>query len=227
MKLTELENKGELSITPAGLTKVNFQGSQTYVITPGTGYQIADVIVDGQSVGSVATYTFSNVTCRHTIEAKFAPTPPPPEEKEEAKPKPKPWERTDIGYYEETNTGFTTLFYSRFFRRPPDQAGLDSWVAWLESGAITGAELVIGFIFGEECQARISDYTSADFITFLYRVLFDREPEDYGFNAWLSRMNAGMTKEEVVDRFVHGEEFVNLCNTFGIMPYEGYIGTEE
>jgi parallel beta-helix repeat protein len=152
-------------------------------------------------------------------------TSPPAEE--EAKPEAKPWERTDIGYYKKTDTGFTTLFYSRFFRRSPDQAGLDSWVAWIESGAVTGADLVNGFIFGEECQARISDYTSEEFITFLYRVLFDRAPEDYGYNAWLDRMAAGMTREEVVDRFVHGEEFVNLCILFGIMPYEDYIGTEE
>jgi len=160
--------------------------------------------------------------------------PQPPVEEEEAKPKPKkekpkpkPWERTDIGFCEKTDTGFTTLFYSRFFRRPPDQAGLDSWVTWLESGAITGADLVKGFIFGEECQARISDYTDEEFITFLYRVLFNRAPEDYGFNAWLARMNAGMTREEVVDGFTHSEEFINLCKEFGIMPYEGYISTTE
>ena len=91
-----------------------------------------------------------------------APPIPPAEEEEEKveKPKPKPWERTDTGYYDKTDTGFTTMFYSRFFRRPPDQAGLDAWTAGLESGAVTGADLVNGFIFGEECQARISDYTS-------------------------------------------------------------------
>lgn len=169
----------------------------------------------------------------------YVPPPPVEAEEEEAKPepekekpkpekpKPKPWERTDIGYYEKTDTGFSTMFYSRFFRRPPDQAGLDAWTARLESGAITGAELVHGFIFGEECQARISDYTSEEFITFLYKTLFTRAPEDYGFDAWLARMSAGMTREEVVYGFTHSEEFVNLCILFGIIPYEGYISTEE
>jgi hypothetical protein len=40
-------------------------------------------------------------------------------------------------------------------------------------------------------------------------------------------MNAGMTREEVVDGFTHSEEFVNICNAFGFIPYEGYVSTEE
>ncbi len=47
-------------------------GSKTYTITPQAGYKIADVLVDGVSVGVVATYTFSSVTTNHKIEAKFA-----------------------------------------------------------------------------------------------------------------------------------------------------------
>ncbi|MEA2016390.1 MAG: DUF4214 domain-containing protein [Actinomycetota bacterium] len=132
-----------------------------------------------------------------------------------------------LSSYENTNSGFTTLFYNRLLLRAPEQEGLDAWIAGLESGAITGADVVERFIFGEECQTRISDYTNEEFITFLYKALFNREPGTDGYNAWLTRMSAGMTKEEVVDRFVHGEEFVNLCNTFGITPYEGYVDTSE
>ena len=58
------------------------------------------------------------------------------------------------------------------------------------------------FIFKIEAQERISDYTNEEFITFLYRALFNREPGEYGFNSWLSRMAAGMTREEAVDGFL-------------------------
>ena len=34
-------------------TNVNYGGSQTFTITPQTGYHITDVIVDGASVGAV------------------------------------------------------------------------------------------------------------------------------------------------------------------------------
>jgi len=60
------------SITPSGTVTVNHGENKTFTITPNTGYHIADVLVDGASVGAVATYTFSNVTANHTISASFA-----------------------------------------------------------------------------------------------------------------------------------------------------------
>lgn len=43
----------------------------TYAITPDYGYMIKDVIVDGESQGNVSSYTFTNVSKDHTIEAVF------------------------------------------------------------------------------------------------------------------------------------------------------------
>lgn len=61
------------SIAPSGAVTVNHGANQTFTITPDPGYHIADVLVDGSSVGAVPTYTFTNVTADHTIEAIFAP----------------------------------------------------------------------------------------------------------------------------------------------------------
>ena len=45
----------------------------TFTITPNSGYEIANVIVDGQSIGAVASYTFENVTANGlSIYATFA-----------------------------------------------------------------------------------------------------------------------------------------------------------
>lgn len=41
-------------------------------ITPDPCYNIADVLVDGSSVGAVTSYTFNNVTANYTITATFA-----------------------------------------------------------------------------------------------------------------------------------------------------------
>ena len=60
------------SITPSGIATLNYGTSQLYTITPTAGYSIADVKVDGVSVGAVATYTFATVTANHTIAASFA-----------------------------------------------------------------------------------------------------------------------------------------------------------
>jgi FtsP/CotA-like multicopper oxidase with cupredoxin domain len=47
--------------------------SGTFDVTADAGFTIADVLVDGVSVGAVSSYTFSNVVSDHTIWALFAP----------------------------------------------------------------------------------------------------------------------------------------------------------
>jgi hypothetical protein len=62
------------TIAPLGVTTVNYGSGQTYSITPNTGYHIADVLVDGGSVGAVGSYTFTNVTGNRTIRVDFSNT---------------------------------------------------------------------------------------------------------------------------------------------------------
>ena len=62
------------SITPNGDVSVKEGASQTFAITADNGYEIADVLVDGSSVGAVESYTFSDVKANHTISASFSKT---------------------------------------------------------------------------------------------------------------------------------------------------------
>jgi hypothetical protein len=60
------------TITPSGSISVNYGGSQAFTITPVSGYHITAVLVDGVTVGTSGTYTFSNIATAHTISATFA-----------------------------------------------------------------------------------------------------------------------------------------------------------
>ena len=60
-------------ISPDGRVRVSRGSDKTFRITPDAGYEIADVLVDGESVGAVDKYTFESVRKAHTIEALFAP----------------------------------------------------------------------------------------------------------------------------------------------------------
>jgi beta-glucanase (GH16 family) len=63
------------AIAPAGAVAVAQGASQTFAITPAAGQKIADVLVDGQSAGPVASYTFTAVQAAHSIAASFSAIP--------------------------------------------------------------------------------------------------------------------------------------------------------
>ena len=60
------------SIAPAGDTVVSHGESISYAISPDSGYEIADVTVNGSSVGAVESYTIQNTTSENTITAVFS-----------------------------------------------------------------------------------------------------------------------------------------------------------
>ena len=59
------------SISPSGNVSVREGGDQTFTIAPDKGYAVANVKIDGKSIGAVKSYTFENVSSPHTIEAIF------------------------------------------------------------------------------------------------------------------------------------------------------------
>jgi hypothetical protein len=109
----------------------------------------------------------------------------------------------------ETNSGFVTLLYNNILGRDPDPAGLANQIAALEAGK-SRMDLVYNFIFSEECQNKISGYSNEEFIEFLYQAIFDRDADSGGLANWLAEMNAGMTRADVVNAFIHSEEFTFL-----------------
>lgn len=58
-------------ISPDGRVRVARGSDKTFTITPDEGYRIADVLVDGRSIGVVSRYTFENVRSNHTIKVFF------------------------------------------------------------------------------------------------------------------------------------------------------------
>ena len=61
------------SILPGGEVITKMGSNQSFTIKSLHGYSISDVIVDGESLGNLTTYSFRNVSKRHTILARFKP----------------------------------------------------------------------------------------------------------------------------------------------------------
>jgi hypothetical protein len=111
---------------------------------------------------------------------------------------------------------FVTRLYENFLQRQPDTVGLANWVDALQSGGETGANVVKGFVLSPEYMSR--PLSNSDYVTALYRVIFSREPDSLGLNAWVSILENGCTNKKVLSGFVNSDEFRNLCADMGIRP---------
>ncbi len=60
------------NISPSGTVLVSRGSDKTFGIVPDAQYHVADVLVDGSSVGALTSYTFAGVTAGHTISVSFA-----------------------------------------------------------------------------------------------------------------------------------------------------------
>ena len=60
-------------IDPEGTLKVKRGDDQAFTVMPDAHYSIADVKVDGESIGPKPSYAFVNVKKDHTISATFKP----------------------------------------------------------------------------------------------------------------------------------------------------------
>jgi PKD repeat protein len=64
------------TIMPSGIVHVVASGNQTFSIEPDDGFEITNLVVDGESITPTNNYTFSNVTSNHSIEAWFGSATP-------------------------------------------------------------------------------------------------------------------------------------------------------
>ena len=116
-------------------------------------------------------------------------------------------------------TAFVTRFYVLCLDRQPDQGGLNQWVTQLLTGSKTGADIAKGIILSKEFTDK--NLNNESFVTILYKAFFDRDPDPEGFEAWVSRLNSGTSRQAAIDGFTHSSEFLDLCANYAIIPYPG------
>ena len=109
---------------------------------------------------------------------------------------------------------FVGRFYQICLGREPDSAGLNGWVSELSSGRRSGVDMAVNFINSPEFLSR--RLSNADYVTTLYSVLFNRAPDGAGFNALVSQLNSGRSRNYILFNFLYSQEFSGLCAQYGI-----------
>jgi len=50
-------------------------------------------------------------------------------------------------------------------------------------------------------------------------MLQNRDPDQGGWDVWISELNCGKDRGYVLNGFLGSQEFINLCEDYGIEPY--------
>jgi hypothetical protein len=110
---------------------------------------------------------------------------------------------------------FVSRFYSVILDRSPangeDQIHIDA----LNAGTSSGADIARGFILSLEYVNR--GRTNEQFVNDLYSAFFDRAADSGGFTQWITELNNGALREDIVWQFIMSQEFGNLAGTYGIV----------
>jgi len=104
------------------------------------------------------------------------------------------------------NTAFVTLLYNNMLNRAPDQAGLTQWVAWLNNGTYTRAQVTNYFITSQEFQLREGNRVYADM---LYIGFLRRAGDPNGLDGWTNWLaNGTYTLDQEVGDFITSPEYL-------------------
>ncbi|MBR5066757.1 MAG: DUF4214 domain-containing protein [Lachnospiraceae bacterium] len=113
---------------------------------------------------------------------------------------------------------FVERLYLTVLGRDGEVKGINDWTNDLISRQKNGADVAGGFAMSREFKNR--NLSNDEFLKVLYKGFFDREPDTGGYNGWISKLNSGTSREEVIAGFVNSTEFKNLCSRYGINPGE-------
>ena len=96
--------------------------------------------------------------------------------------------------------------YKAAFNRQPDAQGLGFWIEQLDNG-VTLLEASEGFLTSQEFQQLYGvDPTDEQFIDLLYENVLQRPADQQGYDFWISAMNSGVSRAQVLADFSESAE---------------------
>lgn len=111
-------------------------------------------------------------------------------------------------------TKFVVRCYRLCLGREADESGLNAWCEAILSGKNTAKDVAYGFIFSNEFQKK--NLSDKEYVTVLYKVFMDRNPDTSGLNAWIKVLSQGKSRLHVFNGFADSTEFKKICDSYGV-----------
>ena len=110
---------------------------------------------------------------------------------------------------------FVERMYVKALGRQGEEDGINSWTQRIVSGEWAAADVAkAGFFNSQEYATK--NRSNEEFVEDLYQALFDRASDEDGKADWLTRLDNGASREDVMNGFGGSQEFRNMLAGFGL-----------
>lgn len=128
----------------------------------------------------------------------------------------------DVGTYKSTEyldvnkavSYFVARFYNFGLGRVYDTESLMTWVKALVENTTTGTDVARGILNSTEMNNR--NLSNEDFVKACYLTMLNREPSESELSSWVSTLEKGRKRADVIEDFVWSSEFENYCKSCGV-----------
>ena len=124
----------------------------------------------------------------------------------------RPWEGKFIGEYsrlkykgEQETIKYIERLYLLYYNRRPFNSENNYWAINLESGNMSYYDFAINIINNSGFLNK--NLSEEEFITKLYKGLFDRDVDEQGLLYWSDQMKGGLSREGILFNLINSEEF--------------------
>lgn len=111
-------------------------------------------------------------------------------------------------------TSFVTRLYKQALGRGADEDGLNNWCNQILSGQMTPETVAENFIYSQEFENK--HLSNEEYVKVLYRTFLGREADSAGQANWISQLNAGTSRSDVLHGFSRSVEFRNIMSQYGL-----------
>lgn len=112
---------------------------------------------------------------------------------------------------------FASRIYDDCLQREAEEGGLLFWSLQLTNYEASGSGTMKYFFTSEEFTSK--DLSDEEFIERVYRAYMGRESDLTGLVYWVSLLEKGTPREDVLDQFAGSKEFEDICKNYGIARY--------
>lgn len=112
---------------------------------------------------------------------------------------------------------FVSRCYTLILNRSADEGGMKNWIGQLLNRAATASQIISGFM--NSTEYREQQNSNEKTVEILYNTMLGRPSDPEGKSGWVEVLEkSGGNNNEIINGFSGSQEFIGICQDYGITP---------